>query len=278
MNCIVTEFSGFCHGVKNTISTIEKLLKDESQPVSCIGLPVHNSQITEKLITQGLNVVDKVEDIQSGILIIRAHGLPPERIEYAKKRGLKIVDTTCNIVVRVQNIAKTLHSEGYTVLITGEHEHPEVRAIYGCTQEEGIVCSSVNDVRALKLDGKVGVVSQTTFSESIFRKIVTALIERNFSELRVFDTICSTLAKRNTAAQITASQVDMMLVVGGKMSSNTKRLYEACKKINPNTYHIETKEEFSDEWFTGVETVGITAGASTPQWIIHDICNAVKAR
>ena len=276
MKCVVTEYSGFCHGVEHTISTIETLLTDKKKPVSCVGLPVHNPQVTEKLISHGLKVVETIDEIDAGILVIRAHGLSPQQITHAKKRGLIIVDTTCGSVVKAQNIAQSLYVDGYTVIIIGEPEHPEVKSIFGYTDERGIVCSSLEEIDSLPLDGKIGIVSQTTFAESIFKQIAGALVKRNFVELRIFDTLCYSLEKRNSAAQHIAAQVDMILVIGGKMSSNTKRLYEACRLVNQKSYHIETKRDIIADWFHNVKSVGITAGASTPQWIINEVHELVK--
>jgi 4-hydroxy-3-methylbut-2-enyl diphosphate reductase len=277
MKCVVAEFSGFCHGVMQTIKSIEDLLsRNRSVTVSCIGQPVHNPQVTNRLIESGLHVVESLEDITEGILVIRAHGLPPQIVEEAKDKGLQIVDTTCGIVKNVQRLAESLATHGYSVIISGEAKHPEVKSIYGYTGEKGYICSSLTDLEKHEFRGKIGIVSQTTFSKKIFRSMVQRIAELNFSELRVYDTICNSIAQRSISAVAVAKTVDVMLVVGGRMSSNTKRLFEICQEHNPHSYQIETENEIDWGWFHKDMVVGITAGASTPQWVIDQIINYIQ--
>jgi len=279
MKCVIADFSGFCHGVKDTVDAIESLLKDNSsKKVSCIGLPVHNPQVTNRLKELGLNVVESLDDVDSGTLVIRAHGLPPQTIFKAQEKRLEIIDTTCGIVKNVQRIAEKLNQDGYTVIIAGEAKHPEVKAIYGYTSQKGIICTSLDEVRKVEIRGKVGIVSQTTFSKKIFKDMVHLLTDQKFSEMRVFDTICNSIAKRSTSAIEVAKSVDTMLVVGGRMSSNTKRLFEICTEYNPKTHHVETEAEIDLAWFAAAQSFGLTAGASTPQWIIDRITEYIAKR
>jgi len=212
-----------------------------------------------------------VKEIPSGTLVVRAHGLSPKIIAQAEEAGLVVVNTTCGFVMKAQHIAKTLHDEGYTVIITGEENHPEVKSICGMTDNTAHVCVEVDQVDHFENIDKMGVLSQTTFSESKFKEMVQILMAKDFGEIRVFNTLCQSIDKRSVAAQDIASKVDCMLVVGGKMSSNTKRLHEFCRDINPNSYHIETKEDTQTDWFKNATNIGISAGASTPQWIITDL-------
>lgn len=276
MQCIVSEFAGFCHGVQYTISSIEKLLENGNKDVFCIGLPVHNPQVTERLVEKGLHVVESLDDISSGTLVIRAHGLPPQIIAAAEFKGLSIVNTTCGFVLKAQTIARTLYDEGYNVLITGEREHPEVKTIYGATNNTAHICSSLADLPKFGKNEKIGVVSQTTFSEPLYKSIIKKIIDNPYAQLRSYNTLCNSIDKRIAAACTIASKVTTMIIVGGKMSSNTKRLYEACKRVNDASYHIETQKELVSDWFQKNGTVGITAGASTAQWIIDDITAAIS--
>jgi (E)-4-hydroxy-3-methyl-but-2-enyl pyrophosphate reductase len=274
---ICADFSGFCHGVTETIKTIDELLSTRSHVrISCIGLPVHNPQVTSRLIDAGLNVVEDLKNIPDGILVVRAHGLSPQLLASARSKSLEVVDTTCCIVKNVQQLARKLHESGYRVIITGESKHPEVKAIFGYTEEAGHICSSVENLKTLDIKGKVGVVSQTTFSKNVYMEMLRWLVSQQFAELRVYNTLCSSIEKRSMAATDVAQTVDVMLVIGGRMSSNTKRLYEACKAVNTRTYHVETKDEISEKWFASAEGVGITAGASTPQWIIAEIIDFIE--
>ncbi len=277
MKVIVAEYSGFCHGVKYTIDKIEILLAENGSKLYCIGLPVHNPQVTNRLIEKGLNVVSSIDEIECpGRLIVRAHGLPPAILDVAKEKGLEIVNTTCNIVVNVQRIVKDLYDDNYKILIVGEAKHPEVKAVAGVAADKGVIISDFSDLESARVRAKVGVVAQTTFSKDKYREIIKFVVENDVSELRVFNTICNSIAKRSEAAVKVARMSGVMLIIGGKMSSNTKRLYEACKSVNKNSHHIETADEFRAEWFEGVEVAGITAGASTPQWLIDDVREAVK--
>lgn len=271
MDIVVADFSGFCFGVNYTISTIDELLKTSDKKIHCIGQPVHNPQLTEKLVSEGLHVVESLDEIDEGVFVVRAHGLPPVEIQRAKAKGLEIVDTTCRIVLKAQNIAGELHSKGYNVVIVGEADHPEVKAMIGVTDGKGIVISDPSDCRKALLSGKIGILSQTTYSRSVFRDVCAYYLNGEYAEIRIFDTICNSVEKRCTAAKELANKVDTMLVIGGKMSSNTKRLFEACKSVNEKTYHIETINDLPEEWSLHAGRVGITAGASTPGWIINKI-------
>ena len=263
--------AGFCFGVKNTIQKIEDTLRSAHEPVWSIGLPVHNKQLTERLQQKGLRIADAVDEVTEGILIVRAHGLPPAEIESLHVRGITIIDGTCPFVKKAQNTAHELSSEGYFILLCGEEKHPEVRAIAGCISGPYRICTSADDVRSFKSDKKVALISQTTQSPVIFNEIAGVLSTRQLPELKVVDTICKSVHNRKEAAMTLAAHVDIMFVVGGKMSSNTKRLYEVSLQENPRSYHIETAAEIDPAWFAAARTAGVTAGASTPDWIISEV-------
>lgn len=269
--------SGFCLGVRATISAIEEVLKHAQEPVYSIGLPVHNPQLTERLKAAGLHVVQSLEEIGKGILIVRAHGFTPQVMRDAEKKGLKIIDTTCVFVRRAQQIAAELAGKGYTVVITGEKNHPEMVSLSGFAGDKALIVSNHEEARVLGLEGKfVGILSQTTQSRAFFDEVVHILETKPLRELRVADTICAGLRRTQDAAKELAREVDAMLVLGGRMSSNTKRLYEACKAVNKRSYHIETEKELVPSMFEGAKSVGITAGASTPDWIIESVKHTVE--
>jgi len=276
MNCIIAQHAGFCPGVAHTINTIESLLAKKEDRIFCIGLPVHNPQVTERLIAQGLEVVDSIDAIPSGTLVVRAHGLAPHIITAAKAKSLTVVNTTCTFVMKAQELAQQLTRDGYHVVITGERNHPEVQGLFGYTNDQGTICSSVSACRELSRFPKIGIVSQTTFSEPLFKEIVASVEKQAAGEVKVFNTICHSIERRNTAAREVARTVDVMLIIGGKMSSNTKRLYEACKEVNPHSFHVESSDDLFDGWFHTVSSVGLAAGASTPQWLIEQIKKTVE--
>jgi (E)-4-hydroxy-3-methyl-but-2-enyl pyrophosphate reductase len=278
MKYLIADFAGFCHGVRHTITTIEDTLKTSRENVYSIGLPIHNPQLTQRLISKGLKVVDCADDVNEGVLIVRAHGLPPQEIYDVQKRGVQIIDATCGFVLRAQHIVRQLFEEKYRIIIAGEREHPEVKSLLGVADRAAVVCDSVAEVEAISSDGQYGIVSQTTFSDKLYKEMLGVLIKKQFREIRIFNTVCASIEKRALAAQDIARRVDLMLIIGGNMSANTRRLFEACKTVNINSYHIETKEDMKNEWFLKVSLVGITAGASTPDWVVDEIKEELDGR
>lgn len=271
MKVDIAEHSGFCFGVRNTIKKIETTLAAGDQVVYSVGLPVHNAQLSDKLKEQGLKIVTSIDEIDSGCIVVRAHGLPPQDMQKLKERGISIIDATCPFVKKAQEVATDLDNNGYTVILCGEQGHPEVKAIQGCLTHEHYLCSSVNDLKGLELRRKVALISQTTQSPVIFHDVAKELSELPIRELRIFNTICESVEIRKRFTVDLAQHVDIMFVVGGKMSSNTTRLFEVSSACNPKTYHIETVQEIKPEWLEGLTHAGISAGASTPDWIIQEV-------
>lgn len=271
MKVEVAKHSGFCFGVRNTIKKIEDTLESTGQTVYSIGLPVHNPQLTERLKEAGLVVVDSASEVKDGILIVRAHGLPPSEIKMLRDKGVEVIDATCPFVKRAQSIATMLSEEGYKVVLCGEQKHPEVKAIIGCLKEGYLICSQVDDIHALSTGDKVALLSQTTYSPLVFQEIVAQVVRKGFREFRIFNTICESVENRKEFAMVLAQQTDVMFIVGGKMSSNTKRLYEAAYIKNHRSYHIETVDEIDIGMFDGATSVGITGGASTPEWLVDEV-------
>jgi 4-hydroxy-3-methylbut-2-enyl diphosphate reductase len=214
--------------------------------------------------------------MDKGTLIIRSHGVGPETYEAVRQRGLELVDATCPHVRKAQLSAKTLADDGYHVIIIGEKEHPEVQSIYKWTSGTAEVIETVEEAKALKTYARLGIVSQTTFSGKMFQRIVGELLEKS-RDIRILRTICTATDQRQAAAVDLASKVDLMLVIGGKNSANTTRLAELCAK-RCKTYHIETAAELQDEWFDKIDKIGITAGASTPDWIIKEVYKKCQNR
>jgi 4-hydroxy-3-methylbut-2-enyl diphosphate reductase len=232
MEVIVAENSGFCHGVRNAIDIAEKTLAQESNVYS-LGPIIHNKDEVERLARTGLKNVQKIEKIPSGTVIIRSHGAAPQQMATLKARGLKIVDATCVLVKRVQQIAQQLGKDGYLVVIVGDENHPEVQAVMGST-EEVVVISNRKDLHKLSNSNKLGVVCQTTQSPEYFREMVCAIMEQDFHELKVLNTLCKEAIKRQKSAVELCKKVDIMFVLGGLHSANTHRLAELCKKFNKN--------------------------------------------
>ncbi len=270
----VAEKCGFCPGVKNAIKMAEEILKQEKNVYS-LGPIIHNKDVVEKLASAGLKTVDDVEQISSGTVIIRSHGAAPAQIEKLKRKSVKIVDATCVLVKRVQQIAKELFENGYKVVIVGDANHPEVQAVVGCA-EGVIVIADEADLHKLPKNGKLGIVGQTTQSPEHFSRMLCAIGQYGFSELKVINTLCREAIKRQESAVQLCKQVDIMFVLGGLESANTRQLAELCKKYNNQTFHLQNWNEFDKRLLFDKKTAGVTAGASTPEWIITEFVENLK--
>ncbi|MHC4175559.1 MAG: 4-hydroxy-3-methylbut-2-enyl diphosphate reductase [Planctomycetota bacterium] len=284
MKVLVAEKCGFCPGVKNAISMAEKTLaqgkdsppasplaggSENAGPVYSLGPIIHNRDEVERLAKVGLKTVGKVEEIQSGTVLIRSHGAAPEQIAKLREKGLDIVDATCILVKRVQHIASELERDGYKVVIIGEENHPEVQAVVGCA-EDVVVIADESDLHKLPQNAKLGIVCQTTQSPEHFGKMLGAIGQGGFSELKVINTLCKEAIKRQESAVQLCKQVDIMFVLGGLESANTRRLAELCKKYNSETFHLQNWNELDKNILFGKNIAGVTAGASTPEWIIAE--------
>jgi 4-hydroxy-3-methylbut-2-enyl diphosphate reductase len=224
-----------------------------------------------------VETVESFESLHPGdSLIIRSHGVPPTVLARARERGLKIIDLTCPFVAKAQQHADKLRKEGYQVVVVGEKKHPEVQSIMGHAGENAVVVETTGDIDQMKLLGRIGVVAQTTQSYGNFSEIVLRLL-RVSKELKVFNTICSSTKERQDATRSLAAQVDVMIVVGGRNSANTSRLVSLSREAGKPTYHVEVVDEISSEWFNGARTVGVTAGASTPGWVIEAVVKRLQS-
>ncbi len=268
LEVILADYLGFCYGVKRAI----KIARENAAPdgsACTLGPIIHNPQMVERLKDEGIGTIDCLDDLKRGKVIIRSHGVGPETYERAEAMGLECVDATCPHVKKAQLSAKELAEEGRFVVIVGEKEHPEVHSIVQWAGGNVAVIETVAEAASVPNVSRLGIISQTTFSGERFREIVSALLDKS-RDIRVMRTICTATDQRQRAARELASKVDVMLVIGGKNSANTTRLAQLCAKIC-RTYHIETAEELRPAWFDNIEKIGITAGASTPDWIIKEV-------
>jgi (E)-4-hydroxy-3-methyl-but-2-enyl pyrophosphate reductase len=275
MEVILADKAGFCFGVQRAISTAFKAAGEGK--VYCLGPLIHNPQEVSRLRDAGVETVEDFSRLRSGdSLIIRSHGVPPAVLASAREKGLTIIDLTCPFVAKAQQHAQSLSREGYRVVVVGEKKHPEVQSILGYAGENSVVVEQPEDIDQLKLQGRLGVVAQTTQSYGNFSEIVLRLL-RLSNELKVFNTICSSTKERQDATRALASRVDVMIVVGGRNSANTGRLVSLSREAGKPTYHVEVVDEIRTEWLTGARTVGVTAGASTPGWVIDAVVERLKA-
>lgn len=299
---------GMCFGVKMTLDQIDDAIKTR-EGIDTLGTLVHNPQLVDKLSAQNIEVVNGLGDVRSKTVAVTAHGAAPEVYGRIAAQGLELIDTTCPLVTRVQQLAKKLMQEGNWVIVYGDAPHPEVQGILGWAnsvldepQPEGegekrsklrswnarraICAKSIEEIdAALEADGtpaakirKIGIVSQTTqnteWYKAFVRDVVTRFLEFG-CEVHAHNTVCLPTAKRQPAAIDLAKEVDVMIVVGGYESANTRHLRDIASEFCP-AYHIERPEQLEEAWFKGVKTVGVTAGASTPDYVIKQVVDALE--
>jgi 4-hydroxy-3-methylbut-2-enyl diphosphate reductase len=231
--------------------------------------------VVNKLEEMGVGVVKDLTGVSRGTVIIRSHGVLASEMEEAQQKQLNVLDATCPFVKKAQEHVKYLSDAGYDILVVGDAEHPEVQGIVSYGHDKIYVVASGEQVMQLPRMGKMGVVAQTTQSFDNLKSVVTECLRRG-GEVRVFNTICDATAVRQQEATELAQEVDCVIVIGGYNSANTRRLAEICTEIQPKTYHIETASEIDQDWFDGTETVGVTAGASTPKWIIDEVLDRLE--
>ena len=276
MKIIRAENAGFCFGVKRAMKLAFEASANSEKPIYSLGPLIHNPQQVEFLAQRGVHVVSNLDSLSSGdTLIIRSHGAGPAILESAGARGLNIVDATCPFVVKAQKLAKRLTKDGYQVIVVGDGDHPEVIGIMGFAGAGAQVIEKAGDVCNLSVKSRVGVIAQTTQSFDNFREVVGALLEKS-DELKVFNTICHATTHRQGSALDIARRVDLVIVIGGHNSANTSRLASLCSQSGILTRHIETVSELKTSWLEGITTVGVTAGASTPEWIIEDVVKELQ--
>lgn len=261
--------AGFCFGVKRALQIAEKSPTEIQGPIYTLGPLIHNRQVVEALEEKGIKVND-IKDAKEGTFIIRSHGVSATVFDEAKKKGLELIDATCPFVKRAQGLAQEMYKDGYQVVIVGDKQHPEVLGIAGWTNNSAIIIEKPEEAISLGTFPKIGIVAQTTQPKKNFEAIVEILRGKT-DDLKVYNTICHATGERQEAAKDLSQQVDLMLVVGGVDSANTKKLAKICDETGTVTKHIENKNDLKPEWFIGVEKVGITAGASTPDWIIEEV-------
>ena len=273
MKVIKGKLAGFCPGVKRAWEVVEKTAGEG--PVFVLGDLIHNRQAIERLKALGVVTIYDLEKISPDCqVIIRAHGEPEKTYEELERLGAKIIDATCFRVRKIQQQAAELERNGYQVIVCGEKEHPEIKATLGHTKK-GKVIESALEAEKLKIQGKVALISQTTFSSEEFKKIREVLRKKKGITLKVLGTICDFTQAAQKEARELGKKVDCLIVVGGRHSSNTKRLKEVGEKIR-STYHIETADELKPGWFKDKKIVGLLAGASTPSWIISQVERKLK--
>lgn len=264
---------GFCFGVERAIEAAEKTLAAGAGEVSSLGEIIHNRQVVELLAGKGLKVIDD-PDRAAGKVLIRSHGESPEVFDKLRRRNVEIVDATCVLVKRAQQVVAKLAQEGYRVVVIGQAEHPEVKAV--CYAPDVICVDTPEDLDRLPVGGKLGVVCQTTHSPRRLGEMVGRIVSRGYGEVRIVNTLCKEVCDRQAAAVELAREVQVMFVLGGKQSANTRQLARLCAEEGVPTHHLEGWHDFDPQTAAGKKTAGVTAGASTPKWIIEEFVRNLR--
>lgn len=269
---------GFCFGVRRAIRIIEAEAGRGCRIVT-LGPIVHNKTVVSRLKGLGVDVVDSMDELAGGIVAISSHGVSPAVMEKISSSGNTVIDTTCPTVRSAQKTAQRLARAGFGVVIFGEERHPEVRGLLGWAGEHALASQNADLVDIESLPGRIGIMAQTTQTHDDFISFINRLMERllpQAKEIRVVNTLCQETQKRQSAAQELAGQSDLMIVVGGHNSANTRRLAEVCSTV-VETHHIENAGEIDTAWLKGKKAVGITAGASTPDEAIEQVISRIKS-
>ncbi len=282
MEVVVAKTAGFCFGVERAVRKVYEQIETGRPPIFTLGPIIHNEEVVRDLEGRGVRVLpdeESLKDLKEGTVIIRSHGVGRAVYDRIKARGLSVVDATCPFVKKIHRVVQEQNGLGRRVIIIGDKDHPEVQGIRGWGDEKTLVVKDEAEMADLPdLTGeKLCIVSQTTFNYNKFQDLVEKFSEKGY-DIFVLNTICNATQERQVEAGRIASQVDAMIVVGGKSSSNTRKLYEICRKECKNTYYIQTVGDFDPESVSSVRSVGITAGASTPNYIIEEVHTNVRIK
>ncbi len=275
MEITLAKSAGFCFGVKRALEMVQEALQDHSTSVFSLGPLIHNPAVVEDLERKGLQKIDSIQNLTSGRVVIRSHGVGPNIYRDASAQQLEIIDATCPFVKNVQELAKFLVAEGYQLVIFGEREHAEVSGVLESVSGNALVLNNESILSELSITARVGVISQTTQDISGYQKLIAGLVAQA-KEVRVFNTICLATSQRQAEAAELSKKVDMMIVVGGRNSANTKRLTEISEACGTPTHQVETADDLMSEWFQGLKHVGVTAGASTPDHQIAQVIQKIR--
>lgn len=276
MKIIVSEYNGFCGGVKAAVVKADKILSEDKKLYS-YGEIIHNRDVVEKLKSKGMVVVDELPDDNDAKLLIRSHGVGKDIYDKINERNIDLVDATCVKVKKIHKIVEEFKNNGYNIIVVGDENHPEVQGIVGwCNNEVEVIKNSEDLIKIIDFSKKYCLVCQTTFNSNIFKEILNTIETNSYSNILVHNTICDATRKRQEACINLASKCDVMLIVGGKNSSNTKKLYELSKELCPNTFLIENYKEIPYNYIDKNTIVGVSAGASAPDWIIEEVISMLE--
>ena len=282
MEVIVAKTAGFCFGVKRAVEKVYEQIGKTEKPIYTYGPIIHNEEVVKDLRKKGVEVIDSLEELKAArdcVVVIRSHGVGKDVYRILEENGAEIVDATCPYVKKIHRIVEEQSKAGRQVLIVGDAAHPEVQGIRGWGDSGTKVIENEQDFLDLQLPegSRLCIVAQTTFNYNKFQDLVEKISKTRY-DILVLNTICNATQERQVEAKKIASQVDVMIVIGGRNSSNTQKLYEICRRECKETYYIQTLKDFKPEKAGSVRSVGITAGASTPNQIIEEVHTNVRIK
>lgn len=280
MEIIVVPSAGFCFGVKRAVNMALDAAKKSNlqEKLNTLGPIIHNPQVVKSLEEKGVYPIENIDNGCNNALLIRSHGVKAEIMEkIASNKGLKVIDATCPFVKKAQNYISEAALNGYFVIMVGDKNHPEVQSVISfADKNKFLVINNIADLKRVPVSEKLALISQTTQDVNFYKRIIEDVHKIAKNDVTVFDTICDATVIKQEESKILASSVDVMIVVGGYNSANTNKLKNICMEIQKKTYHIETEDEVNPEWFVNANRVGITAGASTPDWMIERVLRKVQ--
>ena len=282
MDVTVAKTAGFCFGVKRAVEKVYEQIEKGKTPIYTFGPIIHNEEVVRDLEERGVKVLETAEELRQltdGVVVIRSHGVGKDIYDILEKNGIEIIDATCPFVKKIHRIVSEQNENGRRVIIVGNGKHPEVEGITGWGNDDTLVIETAEEFEKLQIsDGeKLCIVAQTTFNYNKFQDLVEKISKTRY-DILVLNTICNATQERQVEARQIASQVDVMIVIGGRNSSNTQKLYEICRRECKETYYIQTLKDFKPEKAGSVRSVGITAGASTPNQIIEEVHTNVRIK
>jgi 4-hydroxy-3-methylbut-2-enyl diphosphate reductase len=276
MKILIAKTAGFCMGVRRAVEMVLEAPEKHEGPICTFGPLIHNPQVLGLLEEKGITVCDRIPPNGRGTILIRAHGVPPQAKAGLGSAGFKVIDATCPRVIRVQTIIRKHTAKGYASIIIGDRDHPEVIGLKGYAGDSGHVAASLEELQQLPVFDQAIIVAQTTQNTRLY-EAVKNWAAANVPHYKIYDTICDSTEKRQAEVQCLSAQVDAVVVVGGKESGNTQRLYEVARHSGKPAFHVETEEELDLDGLARYRQIGVTAGASTPNWQIRKICRALEA-
>jgi len=275
MKIIVAQTAGFCMGVQRAVELALAAPAKHANPIHTFGPLIHNPQVLNVLKKKGITVVEKIPDMGTGTMMIRAHGVAPHVKDQIHKAGFEIIDATCPRVTKVHTIIKKYACQGWATIIWGEADHPEVIGLLGCAGNKGFVVDTIEKFNALPSFENAIIVAQTTQNIRVYSELEN-WVNHKQPHYKIFNTICDSTAKRQAEVKQLAREVDVVIVVGGHNSGNTQRLAEIVKESGKRTFHVETANELNTDMLKDTSSIGVSAGASTPHWIIDQIYETLK--